>query len=216
MAKRRIIVVMLVVTLVVVLTACSSNKEETKPEETETAVEEEITAEETEEEATESNSEAGKTLVVYFSATGTTKGVAEKLAEVAEADIYEIIPAEPYTEEDLNWHDDNSRTTHEQNDASARPDIASESISLDGYDTVFIGYPIWWGVAPRIMETFVDSYDFDGITVIPFCTSGSSGIGSSGKNLAENAGSGTWLDGNRFSGSTTEDELKNWIEGLGL
>ena len=198
-----------------------------EPEEAEEATEADETAEaeeETEEtaaaqeEADESDGEGasegkeGKALVVFFSATGTTKGVAERIAAITGADIYEIVPAEPYTEEDLNWHDDNSRTTHEQNDATARPEIGSEPISLDGYDTIYFGYPIWWGVAPRIMETFVESYDFDGITVIPFCTSGSSGIGNSGKNLAEKAGSGTWLDGERFSGSDSDEKLQFWVE----
>lgn len=101
-------------------------------------------------------------LVVYFSATGTTKGVAEKLAGVTGADIYEIVPTEPYTEADLNWHDSDSRTTHEQDDKSVRPGISGDKLSLDGYTTVYIGYPIWWGEEPRIMDTFVESYDFSG------------------------------------------------------
>ena len=156
----------------------------------------------------------GKTLVVYFSATGTTRGVAEKIAAITGGDLYEIEAAQPYTEEDRNWHDDNSRTTHEQNDPSFRPEIGSELPSLEGYDTVYLGFPIWWGQEPRIMDTFVESCDFDGITVIPFCTSGSSGIGSSGKNLEANAGSGTWLSGERFGGGVSEDELRAWIGSL--
>lgn len=156
----------------------------------------------------------GKTLVVYFSATGTTKGVAEKIAAITGGDLYEIEAAQPYTEEDRNWHDDNSRTTHEQNDPSFRPEIGSELPSLEGYDTVYLGFPIWWGQEPRILDTFVESCDFDGITVIPFCTSGSSGIGNSGKNLEANAGSGTWLSGERFGGGVSEDELRAWIGSL--
>ena len=156
----------------------------------------------------------GKTLVVYFSATGTTKGVAEKIAAITGGDLYEIEPAQPYTDEDRNWHDDNSRTTHEQNDPSFRPEIGSELPSLEGYDTVYLGFPIWWGQEPRILDTFVESCDFDGITVIPFCTSGSSGIGNSGKNLEANAGSGTWLSGERFGGGVSEDELRAWIGSL--
>lgn len=126
-------------------------------------------------------------LVVYFSATGTTKGVAEKLADVTGADIYEIMPSESYTEADLNWHDSDSRTTHEQDDKSVRPGIVSDKLSLDGYTTIYVGYPIWWGEEPRIIDTFVESYDFAGKTMIPFCTSGGSGIGSSGNNLRDNA-----------------------------
>lgn len=158
---------------------------------------------------------AGKdTLVVYFSATGTTKGVAEKIAAITDADLYEIVPAQPYTEEDRNWHDDASRTTLEQNDKTARPELAGEPVSLEGYTTVYLGYPIWWGEEPRIVDTFVEQCDFDGVTVIPFCTSGSSGIGSSGQNLAALAGSGSWLDGQRFGGGAAEADIQAWIESL--
>lgn len=153
-------------------------------------------------------------LVVVFSATGTTKGVAEKIASLEGADMYEILAAQPYSDADLNWNDSNSRTTKEQNDSSVRPEIGSETIDLSGYSKIYVGYPIWWGEEPRIMDTFVESYDFGNATMIPFCTSGGSGIGRSGKNLAENAGSGNWLDGARFGGNVSEDELKNWIEGL--
>ena len=153
-------------------------------------------------------------LVVFFSATGTTKGVAEKIASVEGADLYEIIPAEPYSDADLNWNDSDSRTTKEQNDPSARPEIGSEVIDLSGYSTIYIGYPIWWGEEPRILDTFVENYDFGDATMIPFCTSGGSGIGRSGKNLAEKAGSGNWLDGDRLSGSISEEEVKKWIDGL--
>ena len=153
-------------------------------------------------------------LVVYFSATGTTEGVAERIANVTGADVYEILAAEPYTEADLNYNDNSSRSTTEQNDKSVRPEIGSEDISLEGYTTIYLGFPIWWGEEPRILDTFVEKYNFDGITVIPFCTSGSSGIGRSGSNMEELAGNGTWLEGERFSGGVSEEELKSWIEGL--
>ena len=165
-------------------------------------------------EVTESHEENGGTLVVYFSATGTTKGVAEKIAGITGADTYEIKAAQEYTDADLNWNDSNSRSTKEQNDSSVRPEIGSDAISLDGYTTIYIGYPIWWGEEPRIMDTFVESYSFDGITMIPFCTSGSSGIGRSGQDLADNAGTGTWLDGMRFGAGASEDEIRSWIDGL--
>ena len=158
--------------------------------------------------------ENGGVLVVYFSATGTTKGIAEKIAGITGADTYEIKAAQEYTDADLNWNDSSSRSTKEQNDSSIRPEIGSEAVSLDGYTTIYIGYPIWWGEEPRIMDTFVESHSFDGITMIPFCTSSSSGIGRSGQNLADNAGSGTWLDGKRFGAGVTEDEIRSWIEGL--
>ena len=190
-------------------TGIESGKEDTDASAKETETEDST-------EATLGNDEA-KTLVIYFSATGTTKGVAEKIASVTGADLYEIVPKETYTDADLNYNDSGTRATREQNDPDARPEF--ETIDLDienNYSTVFLGYPIWWGQEPRIMDTFVESYDFSGITVIPFCTSGSSGIGNSGRNLSEKAGSGRWLDGNRFSGSVSEDDLKSWISGLAI
>ena len=153
-------------------------------------------------------------LVVYFSATGTTKGVAEKIAEITAADLYEITAADDYSAADLNWNDRSSRSTIEQNDRNARPEISSDPLNLEGYKTIYIGYPIWWGEAPRIMDTFVESYDFEEITMIPFCTSSSSGIGRSGKILEENAESGKWLDGKRFGGNVSEDDLRSWISSL--
>ena len=153
-------------------------------------------------------------LVVYFSATGTTKGVAEKIAAITDADLYEITAAVEYSSADLNWNDRNSRSTIEQNDRNARPEISSDPVNLEGYKTIYIGYPIWWGEAPRIMDTFVESYDFEEITMIPFCTSSSSGIGRSGKILEENAESGKWLDGKRFGGNVSENDLREWISSL--
>ena len=173
-----------------------------------------VTEEGTPSKETESSQTDSDVLVVYFSATGTTKGVAEKIAGITGADTYEIKAAQEYTDADLDWNDSSSRSTKEQNDSSVRPEIGSDAISLDGYTTIYIGYPIWWGEEPRIMDTFVESYQFDGITMIPFCTSGGSSIGRSGQNLADNAGSGNWLDGARFSGSVSENELQSWIDGL--
>ncbi|MDE5569131.1 MAG: flavodoxin, partial [Ruminococcus sp.] len=162
----------------------------------------------------ESSSTYDETLVVYFSATGTTKGVAERIASVTNSDLYEIIPANPYSSDDLDWHDSNSRTSIEMNDLNTRPEIASETISLDSYSTVYIGYPIWWGDAPRIMSTFVESYNFSDKTVIPFCTSGSSGIGRSGDNLKDLANSGNWLSGDRLAVDISESEIRDWINDL--
>ena len=161
--------------------------------------------------ATETHSDV---LVAFFSATGTTKGVAERIASVTGGDIYEILAAEPYTSDDLNYNDSSSRSTKEQNDKNVRPEIGSEDISLEGYTTIYLGFPIWWGEEPRILDTFVEKYSFDGITVIPFCTSGGSGIGRSGPNMEALAGTGTWLDGQRFDGNVSEAELQSWIEGL--
>ena len=129
-------------------------------------------------------------------------------------DLYEIVPAEPYSDADLNWNDRESRSTREQNDKSVRPGIASETLDLSGYATIYVGYPIWWGEEPRILDTFMESYDFSGKTMIPFCTSGGSGIGSSGKNMERLTSGATWLDGSRFSGSVSEEELRAWADGL--
>ena len=166
------------------------------------------------EEPGQDGKEEGKILVVYFSATGTTKGVAERIADVTGGDLYEILAAEPYTSDDLNYSNRSSRCTKEQNDKSVRPQIGSEDISLEGYTTIYLGFPIWWGEEPRILDTFVEKYNFEGITVIPFCTSASSGIGRSGSNMEALAGSGTWLEGKRFSGRVSKEELQSWIDGL--
>ena len=208
---RKILAVLIALCMVAVLGACSGNAPE-KTEDKDNDSKEQAEAPVDESDEAEAG-ESGKALVVYFSCTGTTKGVAEKIAKITGADLYGIKAAKEYTDDDRNWHDDNSRTTIEQNDKSARPEIGSDPVSLDGYETIYIGFPIWWGEEPRIMDTFVESCDFDGKTVIPFCTSGGSSIGNSGKNLEENAGSGKWLDGERFDSNTTEDELKTWIEG---
>ncbi len=214
---KNFLAILLTLLLVLGVAACGGSGEEPDQESTpETTGEEaEAPADEAEEESAEAETHGeGKTLVVYFSMTGTTRGVAEKIAAITGADVYEIKAAQEYTFDDLNYNDSNSRTSIEQDDPSVRPEIGSDPASLEGYTTVYIGYPIWWGEEPRIMDTFVESYNFDGITMIPFCTSGSSGIGRSGEHLKDNAGTGNWLDGQRFSGNTTEDELKAWIDGL--
>ena len=214
MSKQiKIIAALLMILSMLAFAGCSKTNDAEEPAETET-VQTEEQAEAPDETATDDTQSAKDVLVVYFSATGTTKGVAEKIASITNADIYQIKPAQEYTTEDLDWNDSDSRTTHEQNDPSVRPEIGSDPVSLDGYSTVYIGFPIWWGEEPRIMDTFVESYNFDGITMIPFCTSSSSGIGMSGKNLESNAGSGNWLDGERFGGGVTEEELQTWIDGL--
>lgn len=160
----------------------------------------------------------GKTLVVYFSATGTTQGVAQTIADTVGADLFEIVPSGPYTSDDLNWTNNDSRVSREHNDEGLRA-VALESTGVDGwdnYDTVFIGYPIWWGIAAWPMSSFVAVNDFTGKTVIPFCTSTSSGIGQSGDLLAELADAGTWLDGQRFSRGSSEADIASWVNGLNL
>ncbi len=158
-----------------------------------------------------------KVLVAYFSATGTTKALAEYAADAVNGDLYEIVPQEPYTSADLDYGDKNSRSTKEMDDPSCRPAINGSVSDMPQYDIVFIGYPIWWGEAPRIINTFVESYDFSGKTIVPFCTSGGSGMGSSAKNLHSLASdSVTWLDGARLSSGSSRGDMVSWINGLGL
>ena len=165
----------------------------------------------------ESSEEQGaKVLVAYFSATNTTEGVAEHIANGLHADLYEIVPEEPYTDADLNYNDNNSRTTIEMNDPDVRPAISGSVENMEEYDIVFIGYPIWWGEAPRIVSTFMESYDFSGKTIVPFCTSGGSGVGSSATNLEQLTSGADWLAGQRLNGSDSQDQVMEWVNGLGL
>ncbi len=158
-----------------------------------------------------------KVLVAYFSATGTTKTLAEYAADAMAADLYEIIPEEPYTDEDLDYGNDQSRSSMEMNDPDARPSISGSVENMEQYNIVFLGFPIWWGDSPRIIASFMESYDFSGKTIVPFCTSGGSGIGSSAKNLHGLAASDvTWLDGERLKSGSSRDDIVNWIGGLGL
>ena len=160
----------------------------------------------------------GKVLVVYYSASGNTKRVAEDIAEAADGDLFEITPAEPYTSDDLNWTNSDSRVSREHDDESLRdvPLTTTEVENWDDYDTVFIGYPIWWGIAAWPVDTFVKNNDFTGKTVIPFATSSSSGMGQSGTLLSEMAGTGDWQDGQRFSSGASQSDVADWVSGLGL
>lgn len=160
----------------------------------------------------------GKVLVVYYSASGNTKRVAEDIAEAADGDLFEITPAEPYTSDDLNWTNSDSRVSREHDDESLRdvPLTTTEVENWNDYDTVFIGYPIWWGIAAWPVDTFVKNNDFTGKTVIPFATSSSSGMGQSGTLLSEMAGTGDWQDGQRFSSGASQSDVADWVSGLDL
>ena len=158
------------------------------------------------------NAAEAKTLVAYFSATGTTAQVAEKLAKVTGADLFEIKPVEPYTDADLNWHNSQSRSSVEMNNTSSRPAIANKIENMAQYDTIFVGFPIWWGRQPSIVDTFMESYDFSGKKVIPFATSGSSDIGDSGKIIQGLVPNAKVDSGKRFSSSVSEDTLSNWAK----
>ena len=160
----------------------------------------------------------GKVLVVYFSASGNTKRVAEDIAEAAGGDLFEIVPTEVYTSDDLNWTNSDSRVSREHDDESLRdvPLTTTEVENWDDYDTVFIGYPIWWGIAAWPVDNFVKNNNFSDETVIPFATSSSSGMGQSGTLLEEMAGTGDWQDGQRFSSGVSQSDVADWVNGLGL
>ncbi len=164
------------------------------------------------------SSSNSKTLVVYYSATGSTKAVAQTIANSTGGDLFEITPAEPYTDNDLDWTNDNSRVSVEHNDESKRSVALTKTTpdNWSNYDTVFIGYPIWWGIAAWPVNNFVTSNDFAGKTVIPFCTSSSSELGQSGKLLSDMAGTGNWKDGQRFSSGASTSDVESWVNSLNI
>ncbi len=166
----------------------------------------------------DSTTSGGKVLVVYYSASGNTKRVAEDIAEAAGGNLFEITPTESYSSDDLNWTNSDSRVSREHDDESLRdvPLTTTEVENWDDYDTVFIGYPIWWGIAAWPVDNFVKNNDFTGKTVIPFATSSSSGMGQSGILLSEMAGTGDWQDGQRFSSGASSSTVRQWVTGLGL
>ena len=151
-----------------------------------------------------------KSLVAYFSASGVTAKLSERLAKAIGADLFEIKPEVPYTDADLNWQDKNSRSSVEMNDRKSRPSISSRVENMSQYDVIFIGFPVWWYREPSIIDTFAESYDFDGKTIVPFATSGGSGIGESGKNIGELATDAHVFSGERFKANASEEELKEW------
>lgn len=163
-------------------------------------------------------STGGKTLIVYYSASGNTEEVANYIASATGGDLFEIVPTEIYTNADLDWTDDDSRVSREHDNEDERdvPLVSDTVDNWDEYDTVFIGYPIWWGIAAWPVDGFIKANDFTGKTVIPFCTSLSSGLGESGELLEEMAGTGEWLEGERFRSGTSEETVRSWVEGLSL
>lgn len=169
-------------------------------------------------ESSPEETEVAKALVVYFSATGNTKAVAETLAELQGADIFEIVPEQPYTDEDLNYNDRTTRATAEQNDPDARPAIQGSITNFEQYEVVYVGFPIWWGDMPRILYTFFDTYDFSGKTIAPFCTSGGSGLSGTPGTIAELESGATVLDGLHVSDSaadSSESSVAQWLADIG-
>lgn len=219
---EKLTALLLSVVLVLSLAACgSANKpasSTTQPETSAPTEQPESSSTAPAESEPETQPETGKTLVVYYSASGNTERVAKDIAEAAGADLFEIVPIEVYTSEDLNWTNSDSRVSREHDDESLRdvPLTTTEVPDWDSYDTVFIGYPIWWGIAAWPVDTFVKNNDFTGKTVIPFATSSSSGMGQSGSLLADMAGTGEWQEGQRFSSGVSSDDVQSWVNGLGL
>ena len=224
---KKLTALLLSVVLVLSLAACgSANKpassttqpETSAPTEQPTTGPSESSSTAPAESEPETQPETGKTLVIYYSASGNTARVAKDIAEAAGADLFEIVPTEVYTSEDLNWTNPDSRVSREHDDESLRdvPLTTTEVPDWDSYDTVFIGYPIWWGIAAWPVDTFVKNNDFTGKTVIPFATSSSSGMGQSGSLLADMAGTGEWQEGQRFSSGVSSDDVQSWVNGLGL
>ena len=161
--------------------------------------------------------ETGKALVVYFSCTGNTKRAAQYASDILGADLYEITPEVPYTSDDLNYHDERTRATVEQKDSSARPAIVGDVANFNQYSTVVLAFPIWWGQEPRILDTFMESHDFGGKTVVPMCTSNSSDMGSSAVYLEElTKGSAKWLKGKRFPVNASKEDIHSWLNDIGL
>ena len=231
MKKRLLSLLLIGATVVGLLSGCGAAGDEAESSstpQTETSAQvtnepseaPESIADETMEAAESGTDEAteGKILVVYYSATGTTENVASMIADATGGELFEIEPVEPYTDADLDWTDDDSRVSREHENEAER-DVELVSTTVDDFEdvsVVYLGYPIWWGIAAWPVDNFVKSNDFSGKTVIPFCTSSSSGIGESGELLAEMAGNGNWLEGERFRSSTSAEDIQAWIESLGL
>lgn len=219
---KKLTALLLSVVLVLSLAACgSANKpasSTTQPETSAPTEQPESSSTAPAESEPETQPETGKTLVVYYSASGNTERVAKDIAEAAGADLFEIVPTEVYTNDDLDWTNPDSRVSREHDDESLRdvPLTTTEVPDWDFYDTVFIGYPIWWGIAAWPVDTFVKNNDFTGKAVIPFATSSSSGMGQSGSLLADMAGTGEWQEGQRFSSGVSGDDVQSWVNGLGL
>lgn len=214
-AKNWISMLAVSVAMMSLLTACgSSNHAESRTSTSQTT---ESETETVTEQTTETTGD-GKTLVVYYSASGNTEAVANVIAEVTGGDLFELEPTTPYSDADLNWTDDNSRVTREHENEDERDvELVSATVeNWDSYDTVFVGYPIWWGIAAWPVDGFIEANDFTGKTVIPFAASSSSGLGESGELLAEMAGTGNWQEGMRFRSGVSADDVTGWVEELEL
>lgn len=215
---KKLMVLLLSFVLVFGLAACGQSQNSNDSASSEASSSENTTTASTEDTSDQTEGTGSKTLVVYYSATGNTESVANTIAEETGGDLFELEPADPYTDADLDWTDDDSRVSQEyENEDQRDVELVSATVdNWDEYDTVFIGYPIWWGIAAWPVNEFVETNDFTDKTVIPFCTSSSSGLGESGELLEEMAGTGNWQEGERFSSGVSSDEVSTWISGLNL
>lgn len=210
---KKLTAILLAALMMFTLAACSGGGNEGAGETNSAAS---ATSEETSATTEQTSSDLGNVLVAYYSATGNTERVAQTIADATGGDLFEIEPTEPYTDEDLNWNNEDSRVSREHEDESLRdvPLVNTTVENWGDYDTVFIGYPIWWGIAAWPVDGFVEANDFSGKTVIPFTTSSSSGMGESGALLADLAGTGDWQDGMRFSSGADAADVQAWLAGL--
>lgn len=210
---KKLTAILLAALMMFTLAACSGGGNEGAGETNSAAS---ATSEETSATTEQTSSDLGNVLVAYYSATGNTERVAQTIADATGGDLFEIEPTEPYTDEDLNWNNEDSRVSREHEDESLRdvPLVNTTVENWGDYDTVFIGYPIWWGIAAWPVDGFVEANDFSGKTVIPFATSASSGMGQSGELLADLAGTGEWQEGMRFSGGVDDAEVQDWLSML--
>lgn len=218
---KKLTALLMSLVMVFSLGACSSGTSgsSSEPAESAPSAESENTSSALESEAdSDTASETGKTLVVYYSATGNTEQAANYIAEITGGELFELEPADPYTEEDLNYSNDDSRVVYEHDNPDARDvELVADTVeNWEEYDTVFIGYPIWWGIAAWPVDGFVEANDFTGKTVVPFATSVSSGLGESGTLLADMAGTGNWLEGQRFPSSVSQEDVQSWLDSLNL
>lgn len=217
--NKTLVTIVFLMCMMCLLVACGGNEatdSEVKNTERNIVSEQESTASDITENEPEESAKSTSILVVNFSCTGNTKAIAKVAANKLDADFYEIVPALPYTDEDLNYNNDDCRANKEQNNDNARPEIVSEEIDLSKYDTVLISFPIWWGKEPRIIDTFMEKYDFSGKNLAAFCTSGGSGISTAETNLKAYEPEAVWLGANRFEASAAEDEIDIWLSLIGL
>lgn len=220
-AKKILSAILIGVAAMSLVAGCSGagadSKENTEEKTTKNESGTEITTENSKENSGDT-SDSGNVLVVYYSATGNTEGVAKNIAQATGGDLFKLEPAEPYTDDDLDWTNEESRVSREHENEDER-DVELASTTVEGfedYSVVYLGYPVWWGIAAWPVNQFVENNDFTGKTVIPFCTSASSGIGNSGQLLEEMAGTGNWLEGQRFQSSVSEEDVVAWVDSLGL